>query len=156
MRLAPLLASRRSIKSELRVEMTSLSPRENDPLKFLPSGEKALRATLVGDRGGFLPLSAAIEEALQDVKAREVATLIALEQAAKTILARFNPRAIEEPAPAAKGMFARGDQPRCGGVRARDAALTDNLDKTARDLAAEAFARAYAEQDRGDRRGRRW
>ena len=145
--------------------MTSLRPRENNPLKFSPPGE-VLRATLVGDRGGFLPLSAAIEEALQDVKAHEVATLIALEQAAKTILARFDPRAIEVQAPAAKGMFARGANPaaRREAYKRAHAALADNLDKTARDLAAEAFGRAYAsrsrrwarsadrERDRGDRR----
>jgi type VI secretion system FHA domain protein len=156
--LVPILNSRRSIKSELRVEQTTLQPRENNPLKFLPSGEAVLLALLDRERRGFLPLATAMREGFNDVKAHEVATLIALEAVARNILARFDPKTVESQAGAPSRLFGRGpDRAKLWATYENThASLAGNLDKTAHELINEEFARAYAGQvqtmQKGDRR----
>ena len=146
--LVPTLNARRSMKDELRIDQTRLQPKENNPLKFLPSGEAVLKALVDRELDGFLPLSQALREGLNDIKAHEVATLVALDAVVKSTLARFDPVALEAQGGAAGKMFGRGpDKSRLWDHFVRVyAGLSGNLEETTRKLVGEEFARAYAQQ----------
>lgn len=153
--LVPTLNARSSMKDELRIDQTRLRPKENNPLKFLPSGEAVLKALVDRELEGFLPLSQALREGFSDIKAHEVATLVALDAVVKSVLARFDPGALEAQAGAPSKMFGRGpDKTRLWDQFVRlHAGLSDNLEETTRKLVGEEFARAYAHQVETFRRG---
>ncbi|MBV8472318.1 MAG: type VI secretion system-associated FHA domain protein TagH [Hyphomicrobiales bacterium] len=153
--LVPTLNARRSMKDELRIDQTRLQPKENNPLKFLPSGEAVLQALLDRQLDGFLPLSQALREGLDDIKAHEVATLVALDAVVRSILARFDPVVLEAQSGAPAKVFGRGpDKARLWDNFARlHATLSGDLEETTRKLVGEEFARAYAQQVETFRRG---
>jgi len=152
--LVPVLTARRSLKDELRMDQTRLKPKENNPLKFLPSGEAVLQALIDRKLTGFLPLSQAIREGFGDIKAHEVAALVALDAVIKNLLARFDPASMEVPGASSK-LFGRGpDKTKLWDNFVRvHTTLSGNLEETTRKLVGEEFARAYAQQVDAARRG---
>lgn len=152
--LVPVLTARRSLKDELRMDQTRLQPKENNPLKFLPSGEAVLQALIDRKLTGFLPLSQAVREGFDDIKAHEVAALVALDAVIKNLLTRFDPASMEAPGASGK-LFGRGlDKAKLWDNFVRvHAALSGNLEETTRKLVGEEFARAYAQQVESTRRG---
>lgn len=94
--LRELLAARASIKQEARLEMTTLRPTENNPLKFTVTTEDALRHLLRREPArGFLGPVQAVEEVMQDLKAHQLATLAGLEATLKGMFERFDPARLE-------------------------------------------------------------
>jgi type VI secretion system FHA domain protein len=145
--LVPILSARRSLKEELRMDQTRLQPKENNPLKFLPSGEAVLQALVDRKLTGFLPLSQAIREGFADVQAHEFAALVALDAVIKNLLTQFNPASMETGGSGGK-LFGRGpDKTKLWDNFVRvHAGLSNNLEETTRRLVAEEFARAYSQQ----------
>jgi type VI secretion system FHA domain protein len=151
--LVPVLRARRSLKDELRIDQTRLQARENNPLKFLPSGDAVLQAVIARKLTGFVSLPQAVREGFNDIKAHEVAAIVALEAVIKNLLARFDPNAIS--GQGGTRFFGRGpdkaklwDQ-----FVALHAALCNNPEETTHKLVGEEFARAYAQQVDIVRRG---
>lgn len=93
--LREILMTRTSIKSEFRIEKTELSAGGNNPLKFALSPEHAVEF-IVKPRKGYMPAAEAVEEALDDIKAHEVAMVTGMEAAIKDVLARLDPKTLEE------------------------------------------------------------
>ncbi|RUS59694.1 type VI secretion system-associated FHA domain protein TagH [Pseudorhodobacter sp. E13] len=93
--LRDILMTRTSIKSEFRIEKTELAAGGNNPLKFALSPEHAVEF-IVKPRKGYMPASAAVEEALGDIKAHEVAMVTGMEAAIKDVLGRLDPKTLEE------------------------------------------------------------
>jgi type VI secretion system FHA domain protein len=152
--LVPVLSARRSLKDELRMDQTRLKPKENNPLKFLPSGEAVLQALIDRKLTGFLPLAQAIREGFGDIKAHEVASLVALDAVIRNLLARFDPASMETPGSSGK-FFGRGpDKTKLWDNFVRvHTTLSGNLEETTRRLVGEEFARAYAQQVDAARHG---
>jgi type VI secretion system FHA domain protein len=152
--LVPILGARRSLKDELRIDQTRLQPRENNPLKFLPSGDAVLQALMARDAGGFLPLSKAVREGFEDVRAHEVAAVVALDAVIGNLLGQFDPSAMEQSGTSGK-LFGRGPDKAKLWDRfvSLHSSLVGNLEETTRKLVAEEFARAYAQQVENLRRG---
>jgi type VI secretion system FHA domain protein len=91
-----LLLARASIKQEARLDLTALRATENNPLKFSASAEEALGRLLSPQPGtGFLEPRAAVREAMQDLRAHEIATLAGLEAAVRGMFDRFDPVRLE-------------------------------------------------------------
>lgn len=91
-----LLQARASIKQEARLEMTTLRPAENNPLKFSVSLEDALARLLSPEPGqGYLEPRKAVREAMQDLRAHELATMAGLEAAVREMFKRFDPERLE-------------------------------------------------------------
>jgi type VI secretion system protein len=90
-----ILMTRTSIKSEFRIEKTELAAGGNNPLKFALSVEHAVES-IIKPRKGYMVASAAVEEALADIKAHEVAMVTGMEAAIKDVLARLDPKTLEE------------------------------------------------------------
>jgi predicted component of type VI protein secretion system len=152
--LVPILGARRSLKDELRIDQTRLQPRENNPLKFLPSGDAVLQALIAREAAGFLPLSKAVREGFEDVRAHEVAAVVALDAVIGNLLRQFDPAAMEQSGPSGR-LFGRGPDKTKLWDRfvSLHASLVGNLEETTRKLVAEEFARAYAQQVENLRRG---
>ena len=93
--LRDILMTRSSIKSEFRIEKTELSAGGNNPLKFSLSAEHAVEF-IVKPRKGYMEASSAVAEALGDIKAHEVAMVTGMEAAIKDVLARLDPKTLEE------------------------------------------------------------
>ncbi|MCU0971200.1 MAG: type VI secretion system-associated FHA domain protein TagH [Gammaproteobacteria bacterium] len=91
-----LLAARASIKQEARLEVTTLRPVENNPLKFAASLDDALARLLSPEPGqGFLEPKRAVRDAMQDLRAHELATMAGLEAAVREMFNRFDPERLE-------------------------------------------------------------
>jgi type VI secretion system protein len=93
--LREILMTRSSIKSEFRIEKTELAAGGNNPLKFSLSPENAVEY-IVKPRRGYMKAPDAVREALNDIKAHEVAMVTGMEAAIKDVLGRLNPKALEE------------------------------------------------------------
>jgi type VI secretion system FHA domain protein len=92
-----LLRARASIKQEARLEMTTLRPVENNPLKFSVTPDEALQRLLSPEAStGYLAPREAVVEAMQDLRAHELATLAGLEAAIRGMFARFDPQRLEQ------------------------------------------------------------
>ena len=90
------LAVRNGFKQELRLEMTTIRPVENNPLKFSINAQDALQRMLFLRQQGFMEPEQAIEEAFHDIMAHEMAMVAGLQAALQALLDRFDPKALEE------------------------------------------------------------
>ena len=65
--LMTVLRGRSELKSQLRVSLTTLKPVENNPLKFSPTVEEALKTCLLNKHPGFIDAVDAIREGYEDI-----------------------------------------------------------------------------------------
>jgi type VI secretion system FHA domain protein len=89
-----LLAARSIAKRELGVGVTSLQPRENNPLKFVPDLDTALAHLLRPAQHGFVPPMAAVTDAFNDLRLHEIAVLAGMRAALVDVLSRFDPASL--------------------------------------------------------------
>jgi type VI secretion system protein len=94
--LIEILAARAGVKSEFRLEQTTIQPRENNPLKFSRSVEEAITTLLEGGDKGYLPPVEAVREGFEDVKAHQLAVFAGMQVALTALLQRFQPDRLEE------------------------------------------------------------
>ena len=90
-----LLRARASAKRENRMDSTMIGSVENNPLKFFPNVDEALVTMLTRNSGAYLPPVAAVNEAFDDMRAHELATVTGMRAAFGDMLKRFDPRLIE-------------------------------------------------------------
>lgn len=144
--LVAILSARKSMKDEFRIDQTRLAAHENNPFKFFRSGDEALRRVVAEAKPGYLPLDKAVRQGFADIQAHEVATVVAMQNALRKLLASLAPAAIE--AGAERGLL--GGRPDRGKLWERyaelHAGLAGDLDRTTREMLADEFARAYAQQ----------
>ena len=94
--LMQLLASRAEIKNEFRIDQTRISSSRNNPLKFSPTIEEAMRRVFVErDVPGFISGAESFEQALNDLRAHQVAILAAVQGAIESVILQFNPEQLE-------------------------------------------------------------
>jgi type VI secretion system FHA domain protein len=147
--LREVLITRADIKTELRVERTQISAGGNNPLKFALSPEDAVEKMLRPRAKGYMDASTAVREALEDIQAHETAMLTGIQAALRDLLARLDPKLVEERTGGGGGLS--------GVLSNRKAKLWDEYERTYAELAekaesdfndffARAFSRAYREQ----------
>jgi type VI secretion system protein len=142
--LVVMVEARARAKAQMGAEATAFSPEGNNPIKFARTPEQALARLLSPPEPGFMEGERAVEDALVDLQAHQVATLKAMQGALKTALNRFSPDAIRRRAEL-KGLFARILP------TARDAALWQNYEREFGLVAQEsdeAFLEVFAKQFR--------
>ena len=153
--LRAALIARAAIKGEFRIEQTMIRSSGNNPLKFSAGDDDALAALLGTGRRVDVTPSAAIADALRDLRLHELATMAAMQSAVRALLGEFDPVALRREAEQG-GMALVPVQRK---ARAWDSfeklygrisqALTDDFDS----VFGKAFARAY-EQALDEARGR--
>lgn len=89
--LRQLLLARSEIKNEMRVERTVLQSVDNNPLKFAPDAEEALRRLVGPRRQAYKPAVEAVREGFGDLRAHEMAVMAGTQAAIRAMLQRFDP-----------------------------------------------------------------
>lgn len=147
--LREILMTRSSIKSEFRIDQTMISAKGNNPLKFSVSPEQAIEA-LVKPRGrGYLGAEEATAEALNDIKAHEVAMVTGMEAALKGVLAKLDPEVLagQIESSGRLGGLLKGKKARYWEVYEKMYAdISDQAENDFHELFSREFARAYKEQ----------
>ncbi len=147
--LREILMTRTSIKSEFRIEQTMIGAGGNNPLKFSISPEQAIEAMARPATKGYLSPETAAEEALDDIKAHEVAMVTGMEAALKGVLARLDPAELagKIETSGALGSLFKGKKARYWEVYEKMyAEISDQAENDFHDLFSREFARAYKEQ----------
>jgi type VI secretion system protein ImpI/type VI secretion system protein len=147
--LRALLVARGMVKREFRIEQTMLRPKENNPLKFAASDEHALAGLLDPRTAGLQ----AVQEAVDDLSTHEVAVLAATQAAARALLERLSPAALEAEDPGGSGLFGASAEKRLwGAYKRRHETLMAQLDDDFDSAFGTAFARAYEQAVGGRKR----
>ena len=95
--LMQLLNARAAAKTLARTgDRTLIQPRDNNPLKFMPTPEEALRVILGPHSGSYLDGRRTFEQSFADLQAHELATFAAMQQALIKLLEDLSPEAIEK------------------------------------------------------------
>ena len=137
--LRALLMARNLVKREFRIEQTLLGSKDNNPLKFAASDEVALVA-LLDDRTESLQV---VQQAIDDLTEHEVAVMSSTQAAARAMLERLSPSALEAEDPGG-GMLPGAQEKRLwAAYKRRYAHLVAQLEDDFDSAFGIAFARAY-------------
>lgn len=90
-----LLASRASMKREVKADLTMIVLRNNNPLKFLSDSETILVQMLRKKMPGFMGPAEAMQDAYQDLQAHQTGMVAGMHAAVEEVLKRFNPAILE-------------------------------------------------------------
>jgi type VI secretion system FHA domain protein len=141
--LSDVLAARRLFKEEFRLDRTRIQPEQNNPFKFYKTGAEALSKAAAGTETGFLSVSAGMSEGFTELKAHELASVTAMQEAIATVLAKLDPSSIQAE-DAAGGFFGRGDgKALWERYKELHAGLSQDPEATSRKIVSEQFLRAY-------------
>jgi len=147
--LREVLMTRTSIKSEFRIDQTMISSGGNNPLKFSLSEDDAVTALVKPKAKGYLSSETAVEQALDDIKAHEIAMVTGMEAAIKGVLSKLDPEVLSgqiETSTAIGSMF-KGKKARYWEVYEKMyAQISDQAENDFHELFSREFARAYKEQ----------
>ncbi|MEP4196391.1 MAG: type VI secretion system-associated FHA domain protein TagH [Aliishimia sp.] len=147
--LREILMTRTSIKSEFRIEQTMIGAGGNNPLKFSINPDQAIEAMVKPKARGYLGATEAAAEALEDIKAHEVATISGMEAALKGVLRKLDPASLEEKLDVGTGFgsMLQNKKARYWEIyESRYAEISDQAENDFQELFAREFARAYQDQ----------
>ena len=141
-----VLRARAELKNGFRLPATLIQRRENNPLKFAPTGSEALARVLAAPNDAFLSGKAAITDAMDDIRLHQVALLAGVRAAFDDLIAQFDPLRFED-GEARRPRFgfgtAKGPWER---YRAHFDGLAADPEERFRRLFGDEFARAYEDQ----------
>lgn len=147
--LMQVLSSRSSIKNEFRMNVTTIQPVENNPLKFSANIDDALENMFLKAGNAFKQPLDAVNEGFESVAEHQIAILAGIREAFKTVIERFDPIVLEE-------RFNRqsrgGLLPGSHKAKNWDAytayyeELVGDIDKSFQYLFGDGFVRAYEDQ----------
>ena len=91
-----ILRARADIKSEFRMQLTTIRPVENNPLKFSVGVEDAMRHLLGSTNSAYLPPLESVCQAIVDIQAHQMAVMAGMQAALSAMLQKFEPKALED------------------------------------------------------------
>ncbi|GAA0404327.1 hypothetical protein GCM10009133_11200 [Cocleimonas flava] len=91
-----VLQSRAEIKNEMRMDMTTIRPIENNPIKFSITAEEAITKLLLEKSKSQMDSAKAIDEAYDDIKSHQVAVISGIQASLTSVLKRFEPENLIE------------------------------------------------------------
>ena len=91
-----LLQARHKTRDILRMEVTGIKPRDNNPLKFSANVDDAVHNLFVKRNPAFLQPVEAFEEAFADLRNHQFAVLAGMRAAYESMLAAFDPDRLQE------------------------------------------------------------
>lgn len=143
--LRALLMARAAAKGEFRITQTMIRARGNNPLKFSASDDDALAGLLGLGRPIEMEASAAVAEALSDMRLHELATMAAMQSAVRALLRELSPTKIRDRATqgALNLLAAQRKTPAWDAFEAEHARITTALADDFDSVFGRAFARAY-------------
>ncbi|QDY70919.1 type VI secretion system-associated FHA domain protein TagH [Qingshengfaniella alkalisoli] len=147
--LREILMTRTSIKSEFRIEQTMIRSGGNNPLKFSISPEQAIEAMVRPRSKGYLSAEEAAQQALDDIKAHEIAMVTGMEAALKGVLKKLDPKVLEDTITGNGGLggLLKGKKARYWEQYEKlYGQISDQAENEFHELFSREFARAYKEQ----------
>jgi predicted component of type VI protein secretion system len=157
--LMELLRERSHVKDTFRLPQTVMQAAQNNPLKFSPNVDDALRY-LINDRGEGAYLSAedAVRAGFRDVRQHEQALVKAMLQAVQDYVERFDPDELKtrfDKGLKRGGLLSGGNKLKYWELYEESyPALTQHEDGGPPQLFAEGFARAYLQEVEGQKAAR--
>lgn len=94
--LMQVLRARAELKSQFRVSVTTMHSQDNNPLKFTPNVDDAIRLILAPTHSGFLAPKKAVSEGFNDIMSHQIAMTAGIQAALADILRSFDPQLIEK------------------------------------------------------------
>lgn len=91
-----VLGSRSAIKNEFRMNVTTIQPVENNPLKFSANVDDALENMFLKSGNSYKQPVEAVKEGFEGVAEHQVAILAGIREAFKCVIERFDPVILEE------------------------------------------------------------
>lgn len=141
-----VLRARAELKNRFRLPATLIQRSENNPLKFAPTAQEAVRRLFAPPDGGFLSGNAALNDAAADIRNHQMAMLAGVRSAFQSMLAQFDPARIEESEGRARRLPLGGRPRHWERYKEQFDALTRDPDECFRRLFGDEFARAYEQQ----------
>lgn len=135
--LRALLIARADVKREFRIEQTMLRSIGNNPVKFAATEEAALLDLLAKGSG-----PRALSETVDDLTAHQVASLAATQAAARALVERLAPDALEA-ADSGGGLFGAREKRLWEAYRRLHAQVAEQFDDDFDSAFGKEFARAY-------------
>lgn len=157
--LMELLRDRSHMKDTLRLPQTVMQAANNNPLKFSPSLDEALRY-LLNDRSdaAYLAAEDAVRAGFRDLRQHEQALVKAMNQALQDYVDRFDPEELKsrfDKGLKRSGLLAGANKLKYWELYEESyPALTQREDGGPPQLFSEEFARAYVQELEGNRNGR--
>ncbi|MGD8568700.1 MAG: type VI secretion system-associated FHA domain protein TagH [Gammaproteobacteria bacterium] len=147
--LLKVLRARSTIKNELRMGVTTVQPRDNNPIKFSVDVDDALEHLFVRQSKGYLPPIASVNESFETILDHQMAVLAGMRAAFKSLLNKFDPVELTRQfdAQVGSGLFAGGKKVRYW--EAYNKFFNDqvqDLDSSFQYLFGEEFVKAYESQ----------
>lgn len=94
--LMAALRARSTIKSSFRVNKTTISPVENNPLKFVSNTNDALITLLSEDKSGYMSAEQAFDEGFKDLQTHQMALMAGMQATINAITKQFDPNNLEQ------------------------------------------------------------
>ncbi len=94
--LMQVLGSRSSIKNEFRMNVTTIQPVENNPLKFSANVDDALENMFIKQGNAYKKPVEAVKESFEGIAEHQVAILAGIRAAFKGVIERFDPNLLEQ------------------------------------------------------------
>ena len=138
-----VLRSRASVKNEFRMNVTTIQPVENNPLKFSANAEEAHENMFVRDSKAYKDAVASFQEGFDSIAEHQLAVIAGIRAAFCNVLQRFDPDVLEQQF-ASKGLLAKAKL--WGQYRDYHKDLVDNMDHTFQYLFGDDFVEAYEDQ----------
>lgn len=147
--LMQTLASRNNVKNTFRMNMTTIQPVENNPLKFSANVDDALENMFLKEGNSYKKPVETIQESFESIADHQVAILAGIRSAFKSIVNRFEPATLET---RFEKQNKRGLIPRNEKARNWEAfndyydELFKDIDSSFQYLFGDEFSQAYEEQ----------
>ena len=94
--LMQVLRSRTSIKNEFRINITTIQPVENNPIKFSASVDEVLDLMFLRRSRAYKAPLDAIEESFDSIADHQLAVIAGIRSAFRSVLSKFDPERLEE------------------------------------------------------------
>lgn len=144
-----VLGSRSAIKNEFRMNVTTIQPVENNPLKFSANVDDALENMFLKSGNSYKQPVEAVREGFEGVAEHQVAILAGIREAFKGVIERFDPLILEERfAKLNKGGILSGSHKAKNweSFSSYYEELVGDVDKSFQHLFGDGFVRAYEDQ----------
>lgn len=144
-----VLGARNAIKNEFRMNVTMIQPVENNPLKFSPNVDEAMRNMFASQSNAYMPGVLAVKDGFEDIADHQVAVIAGMRAAFRSLLKRFEPEHLQVrfDKQQSKSSLLSGKKARYWESYTefyQD--LSNNMDEAFHELFGEDFAEAYEQQ----------
>jgi len=144
-----VLSFRKKIKEEFRINVTTIQPIENNPLKFSANIEDAMENMFIKENDAYKAPLDALREGFQGISEHQVAVLAGMQAAFRGMLERLDPETLEQRFEKYKkpGVIQLGmKRKHWESYKDYHAEMTANLDNSFQHLFGYDFVQAYEEQ----------